>query len=275
MRRFSLSLLIGTLVLPLAVSAQEQPSKIYGTDELNTFMQWLPDGATLTPPKLVAPFEQKDKGIIMRYPKDWSVTVSKKTATQLEAFFSPMESLSRVEGTISLRMLKKQSPLEFSFIDKFFDQNTYLSDGASIGDWYLPGLGALNRSDATIAAQPGRQFMYAFNHGEVYIGVERMFIIGSAIYDISMWAPTKYAKDVYPVFDAMSKDLKIGMAQASSARTRAPASVSNKRIPKVKQSSSAMSKVKSSASSVRKASVKSSKKASSMSSSSARSSRMR
>jgi hypothetical protein len=122
------------------------------------------------------------------------------------------------KGQIELHVTKRPKTTTIADLDPFFDRLANLSPTDTIGDWYIPSIGALERSDITMAGQAGRQFLYVSDRGSPYIGAMRMIVIKDTIYTLEMFYDAKSAASAYAIYDAMSKELKIGQGSSYSGK---------------------------------------------------------
>jgi hypothetical protein len=224
----TLGIIFPLLLSPALTLADEEP--VAGKETFKTFTDAI-QGIPLSVPTLAVPYAQPLWGVSVPHPEDWLSQEKTKTTTKLYTSFYPMTSNAKIAGSISLTSFKKSVPQSLVTLEKMFDDRAFMSGGTeSIGDWYIPSLGNLGRSDVTIAGLPGRQFMYtSFRNGEHYIGVTRMFFLGNVVYDFSMFAPSGSATKVYAIFDQMAQNLSVGAAPTAKDPRAAP-SVRNSRL---------------------------------------------
>lgn len=170
-------------------------------------------------------YVQPQFGVQISYPSDWIQMSETKTSTKLDVAFFPQKDNKMEDGSVNLRVMKRSVPQTFANLDKFFDERAYMDGGAAtIGDWYIPSMSNLEKTDITINGRPGRQYLYtSYRNGKHYVGVSRLFFIDKTLYNVSMFSGAAPER-AYAIFDAMAKSVAVGEAKsASSARVRVPA----------------------------------------------------
>jgi hypothetical protein len=263
MRRFSSTILAGFILFSsFGTVRADESTVVLGQQEIESFKGSIALLKPLSASDLPLTYEQAKWSLRVHFPKQWTTTDHKKTSTKLETWFTQYPSddpSAQDDGIIILRAIQRPKAVGVADVDPYFDQIANLKPQETIGDWYIPSMGALERSDITMSGQNGRQFLFMSSHEVPYIGVVRIIAIDKTFYALEMFHAAKGAPAVYKVYDAMSKDLTIGKSTSSAKATTKSAlsSLSSKATVTAKSSSSTRSR-RSVRSVSRKSSVRSS-----------------